>query len=197
MTAMNDLDPRLRQFVERAVAQIPASPPLVVRTRTGTKAIATAAAALLFLVAAVGGGALLIEARNLVASHAASAEPTTTIDGRDLASLPLASGASDPRSEVIARVRGLSGEVVRVDRIEAKQMRWSDLEKSAHTGNALVDDRQIWAVAVAGEIRPAFGHGQSFSWGVFIIDARTNDIYGLNAGHGSWPPYFEGLPDQP
>ena len=98
---------------------------------------------------------------------------------------PTAAGslpAGDARADIVARVRGMSGEILRVDRIAAKKMRWSDFENVAHTGNLQADDRVIWAVAVAGEIRPQFARGQTFSWGVYVIDAQTGDINGLNAG---------------
>jgi hypothetical protein len=106
------------------------------------------------------------------------------------------SPTGDVRADIVARVRGMTGEILRVDRIVAKRMRWSDFEKVAHTGNLKVDDRMIWAVAVSGEIRPQFARGQTFSWGVYVIDAQTGDINGLNAGRENWPPYFDALPDQ-
>jgi len=106
------------------------------------------------------------------------------------------SPAGDARADIVARVRGMTGEILRVDRMAAKRMRWSDFENVAHTGNLQVDDRMIWAVAVSGEIQPQFARGQTFSWGVYVIDAQTGDINGLSAGRENWPPFFDVLPDQ-
>ncbi len=102
---------------------------------------------------------------------------------------------ADARDAVIARVRGLSGEVLRVDRIEAKRVRWSDFEAAARTGSVQADDREVWIVAVAGEVRPQFARGQTFPWGIYVIDTKSDDVLGMTAGDGTWPPYFDGLRD--
>jgi hypothetical protein len=122
------------------------------------------------------------------AAPSAPSLPTATLD-------PAVLGGA--RSAVIARIRALSGEVSRVDRIEAKLMRRSDFETRVQpSGSAQFDgSRWIWAVAVAGEIRPQFGHGTTFSWGIFLVDAQNGDILGLVAGAGTWPTYFDALPD--
>jgi hypothetical protein len=100
------------------------------------------------------------------------------------------------RSAVIARIRALSAEVIRVDRIEAKLMQRADFERVQPSGSAQIDNsRWVWAVAVAGAIQPSFGRGSTFPWGVFLVDAQNGDMLGLVAGAGTWPAYFDTLPD--
>jgi hypothetical protein len=125
---------------------------------------------------------------NVGAAPSPVSPPAATLD-------PAALGGA--RSAVIARIRALSAEVSRVDRIEAKLMRRSDFERvQQSTASQLFDgSRWVWAVAVAGEIRPQFGHGTTFSWGVFLVDAENGDMLGLVAGAGTWPAYFDALPD--
>lgn len=127
------------------------------------------------------------ERSNVGAASSPTTPPGATLD-------PLLLGGA--RSAVIARVRALSGEVTRVERIEAKLMRRSDFERVQPSGSAQFDpSRWVWAVAVAGEIRPQFGHGAPFSWAVFLIDAQNGDMLGLVAGGGPWPADFDALPD--
>jgi hypothetical protein len=129
----------------------------------------------------------LEQERSKVGSAGPTTPPGATIDPS------LLGGA---RSAVIARIRALSGEVIRVDRFEAKLMRRSDFEHAQPSGSAQFDpNRWVWAVAAAGEIRPQFGHGATFPWGVFLVDAQNGDMLGLVAGAGTWPAYFDALPD--
>lgn len=152
--------------------------------------LALAVAVLLFL----GGIIFRTVERPMPEAAQRPTDETTAVTASPTAAGSLPPG--DGRADIVARVRGMSGEILRVDRIAAKRMRWSDFENLAHTGNLQVDNRVIWAVAVAGEIRPQFARGQTFSWGVYVIDAQTGDINGLNAGGENWPPYFDALPDQ-
>jgi hypothetical protein len=127
------------------------------------------------------------ERSNVGAEPSATTPPGATLD-------PAYLGGA--RSAIIGRIRALSGEVLSVERIEAKLMRRSDFERVQPSGSAQFDaNRWIWTVAVAGEIRPQFAHGATFPWGVFLIDAQSGDILGLLAGSGSWPAYFDALPD--
>jgi hypothetical protein len=142
----------------------------------------------------------LVVAQQLVSFRAAQQDRSNVGAAPSAPSLPAAT--LDPavlggaRSAVIARIRALSVEVSRVDRIEAKLMRRSDFERVQPSGSAQLDgSRWIWAVAVTGEIRPQFGHGTTFSWGVFLVDAQNGDMLGLVAGAGTWPSYFDALPD--
>jgi hypothetical protein len=124
---------------------------------------------------------------NVGATGSATSPPGATLDPVVL------SGA---RSAVIGRIRELSLELLRVERIEAKLMQRSEFERVQPSGSAQIDgNRWIWAVAVAGEIRPPVGRGATFPWGVYLVDAQSGDMLGLVAGSGSWPAYFDALPD--
>jgi hypothetical protein len=128
-----------------------------------------------------------LERSNVGAAASAMTSPGATLDP---------AGVGGARSAIIARIRALSGEVLSVQRIEAKLMRRSDFEHVQPSGSAQYDgNRWIWTVAVAGEIRPQFAHGATFPWGVYLIDAQSGDVLGLLAGSGSWPAYFDALPD--
>jgi hypothetical protein len=129
------------------------------------------------------------------------AAPTTSPSLSPLAtsaaSAPVPSPTASPsaatdtaRAAAISRVTGLTGEVLRVDHADAKLVRWSDFEAVLHTGSAGVDDRPVWAVAVSGEITPAFAHGDRFQWALFVIDTKNSDVLGETAGTAAWPPVF-------
>ena len=96
-------------------------------------------------------------------------------------------------------VRGLRGEVVRVDRIASKRMTVSELR---HGQDAIeLGPRPaallVWLVAVAGELRPDRAlSSPPRSWGVYVYDATSGDTLASDLGsNGGWPPYFDGLPD--
>jgi hypothetical protein len=109
------------------------------------------------------------------------------------------------RADVLARVQEGTGEVNKITRIEAKLTTLSKLatamDNMSASGTSPYDGtvpagRQIWMVAVAGTVTPAFDGRETFPWGVYIFDASTGDSLGMNAKQsGQWPPYFDGITD--
>lgn len=103
--------------------------------------------------------------------------------------------ADAARSAAISRVTALSAEVQRVDYVDAKRMRWSDFATVTRSSNGSGDDRQVWVVAVSGEITPAFARDDRFEWAMFVLDASSSDVLGETAGSAGWPPFFGLLKD--
>jgi len=99
------------------------------------------------------------------------------------------------RLAATSHVMGLFAEVQRVDYVDAKLLRWSDFETTAQSGSGGVDDRQVWIVAVSGEITPAFAHGERFRSAMFVLDAQSGDVLAETAGAAGWPPVFGLLKD--
>jgi hypothetical protein len=104
--------------------------------------------------------------------------------------------------EATSAVMRLTSEVRRIDRIEVKLMTWREYLASGDPGAfkppAADDSAPVWVVAVSGEIVPQFGHGASFTWGVFTIDGTDGTITSLTArSDGPWPVFFDALPDHP
>jgi hypothetical protein len=158
----------------------------------------------------LGAGRALQDARAQIAAHAdatgrvgaassASPLPTTT---------PTAIGsvlAKLTRDEALALVRSLS-EVVRVDRIEAKLLAWSEFAPVGmgvdRTGHQTPLPDSVWAIAIAGDTYPTYWGAplgtpqEHFAWSLWGIDALRGNIASLKVGStGSWPPGFDALAD--
>jgi hypothetical protein len=155
------------------------------------------AAAALAVAGGVIGAQLLREARSQVA-----AQPASVAAARVTPAAPVAAVVT--RDEAIALVRSL-GEVVRVDRIEAKLMPWSEFAPSMgvdRTGKKTPLPDAVWAVAVAGDTYPTTWGAplgtpqQHFAWSLWGVDAVRLNIASLSVGTGgSWPPPFDGFVD--
>ena len=103
--------------------------------------------------------------------------------------------ADAARSAAIRRVTALSAEVQRVDYVDAKRTRWSDFATVTRSTNGGGDDRQVWVVAVSGEVMPAFAHGDRFRWGMFALDANISEVLGETAGERRVATFFGLLND--
>ena len=92
--------------------------------------------------------------------------------------------------------------VSNVTRVQAKETTFADLESGAFSAGGVVNSPEaatsdVWVVALAGTVHPTFDESdQSFSWGVEVFDAGSGRSIAAFAGsNGSWPPYFDNLPD--
>jgi hypothetical protein len=154
----------------------------------------------------VAGFALAQRRSPLAESNAlASPAPTTALSASPAGA---AVRAAVTREQAIALVRSL-GDVVRVDRIEAKLLPWSefapvgmgaDMTGGPWHGGGLPD--AVWAVAVAGDTYPTFWGAplgtpqQHFPWSLWGVDPLQLRIVSLKVGSdGRWPPGFEGIAD--
>ncbi len=151
--------------------------------------------------ATVAAGSTLASRRNEVAAPTTipSASPSTA------AISPVR--ASVTREQAIALIRSFQSEVIRIDRIEAKLVPWDEFAPvgmgvdrtggPAHGGGVPIP--AVWAVAVAGELRPNMGdlHPQlTYSWALYGIDPIRGRVATLKVdASGSWPPGFDGLSD--
>jgi hypothetical protein len=103
-----------------------------------------------------------------------------------LAALPKSSQGATPaivsRQAAIQSVRGLTVEVRRVDRIEAKLV-------SASSSPA-------WLVAVSGDIGCNCIIDLSFRSAVYTIDAQTGTIRGVTKTSETWPASFDSVADE-
>jgi hypothetical protein len=157
----------------------------------------TLGAAVLAIAGGVGGAQLLYAARSQVAAQPAPAAAVTATPV-----VPVAAVVT--RDQAIALVRSL-GEVVRVDRIEAKLLPWSEFAPSMgvdRTGNKTPLPDAVWAVAVAGDIYPTYWGApvgtpqQHFAWSLWGVDAVRLNIVSLSVGTGgSWPPAYDDFVD--
>jgi hypothetical protein len=152
--------------------------------------------------ATIAAGVALAERRNEVAAPGPAQSPSPSVTP------PTAVRAAVTREQAIALVRSL-GEVVRVDRIEARLMPWSefalvgmgvDRTGGPSHGGGLPD--AVWAVAVAGDTYPTYWGAplstpqQHFSWSLWGVDPLQTRIVSLKVGtDGTWPPGFDGLSD--
>jgi hypothetical protein len=94
----------------------------------------------------------------------------------------------------------LKKEILAANRSAAKQLTAAEFEvgiAQTHTTPTNYDPaRQIWAVAIGGQVMPQFSRGKTFNYAIYIVDAQTGTITGTLAGNaGSWPLNFDSLPD--
>ncbi len=160
--------------------------------------------------------------------HALPFDSTTLGDAeRVLATLQLAAPAAAPRATVTKdaaiatatnQLTGAQsakpGPITRIDRTEAKLVRWSDLKsivgpfQGPGPGPLGAEPQApIWVVAVAGDLgmtsgicggRGACPSPAPIRWSVAFIDARTGVVRSTStAGPGDWPAFFDALPDRP
>ena len=112
-----------------------------------------------------------------------------------------AHGTPLTRDIALSQTAGQTGVILRNTQMSAKLTTWGTYQAAAYpdgsgptTGYAASE--QIWLVAVSGSIKPGYAHGMVFPWAVFVYDAATSVPLGMNAGpKGTWPPYFDSLPD--
>lgn len=157
----------------------------------------TLAAAALAVAGGLGGAQLLREARSQVA-----AQPAPVAAATSTPAVPIAAVVT--RDQAIALVRSL-GEVVRVDRIDAKLLPWSEFAPSMgadRTGKKTPLPDAVWAVAVAGDTYPTYWGAplgtpqQHFAWSLWSVDAVRGNIASLSVGTGgSWPPAYDSFVD--
>ena len=149
-------------------------------------------AGLLAVAVGVVGAQLLQQARSQVAAQPVPTAPTVAV------------AASVTRDQAIVLVRNLR-EVVRVDRIEAKLLPWSEFAPSMgvdRTGGKTPLPDSVWVVAVAGDTYPTFWGAplgtpqEHFGWSLWGVDAKRLNIASLSVGRaGNWPPAFDGFLD--
>lgn len=106
----------------------------------------------------------------------------------------LATAGGIARAEIVERVSALSGIIRRVDRIDSKRVLTGQLPEEGYARGS--PDREVWVVAIAGEVRPQLARGETFRWGVFFEDARTGEGLGTLAGGDEWPTFFDALQDR-
>ena len=90
---------------------------------------------------------------------------------------PNSPGAGVDADDVIARVREAT--TGRVDRVEAKLVRWEVYRRSGgpgpgNLGDRLDPERLVWVVVVGGELgvsHPRAGQDPGFGWGVSLVAA--------------------------
>lgn len=101
------------------------------------------------------------------------------------------------RKQVIDEFSRPTAEAPTVTRIQAKLMTRGEFERTQLNGGSAGVDRTlwVWVVAVAGQVKPQFGHGITFPSATYVVDANTGSIVGLTADNESWPAYFDSLPD--
>ena len=149
-------------------------------------------AGLLAVAVGVVGAQLLQQARSQVAAQPVPTAPTVAV------------AASVTRDQAIALVRSLR-EVVRVDRIEAKLLPWSEFAPSMgvdRTGDKTPLPDTVWVVAVGGDTYPTYWGAplgtpqQHFAWSLWGVDAQRLNIASLSVGNsGNWPPVYDGFLD--
>jgi hypothetical protein len=104
------------------------------------------------------------------------------------------------------RVLGMFGVITRLDRIEVKRMTAQDLDAGrdplfkSRPATPPASDTVLCVVAVGGEIRQTMGLIATgpFSWSLFVSTAGADDsIISTSSGqNGTWPPYFDALPNR-
>lgn len=166
---------------------------------------AVVASALVILLALVAGDRLAAWRGERAASLSATATVMPVISS----SAPGAVPTSVTRDQAIALVRSLTNEVLRVDRIEARLVPWSEFEPvgmgvdrtGAKAGQGEFPPQSVWAVAVAGDAYPNMGDRVPrvhYPWALYGINARLLQVASLKVGDsGTWPPGFDALADHP
>jgi hypothetical protein len=117
-----------------------------------------------------------------------------------------AAGPVYPRESVLKDVRcGLAFK--RVDRLDVKLMTWGDLRSALYKARLVVEvpsldlNRRVWVVAGSGEVNPVVESRllprPPSTWAVVIEDSSTGKgLAQITNSEGTWPPYFDELPDQ-
>ncbi len=110
------------------------------------------------------------------------------------------------REKAVDRTRGLTAELTRIDRIEAKLTTWREFRVVEHSDEVhpLADESSsVWVVAVSGQFKPTYGspdspeRGRVFPWAVVVYDASTEQpVATFGGANGTWPPYFDSMWDR-
>jgi len=111
---------------------------------------------------------------------------------------PPAGGHLVQRLDALSMVASDCAELRTITHMRSKLASWGAVRAAggADQVTGTTDSQLVWVVAVSGEIEPAFAHGAVFGWGTEFVSATTGGVLSLAAGHGPWPPYFDGLADQ-
>lgn len=177
---MIDLSEEIRGYVEQGIHAITADEVLTrapLNKRQGLSRRSLLGAAIGVIVLAIALTATLL----LEQPSAVQAIPTSQIAIRDAEHVP--------------------GVFSNVTRASAKEMTLGQFKSAAITADqvksTVADTALVWVVAVAGTVHPQFDLLDSkFTWGVVVFDAQTGHDVALLAGsQGTWPPYFDALPD--
>lgn len=98
------------------------------------------------------------------------------------------------------RTLGMSSIILRLDRAAAKRMTVADLAAAGFRVGPMDADPNtfVCVVAVAGELRQPMGllAVPNYPWGVFVSGAGGESAGSTAMGTGSWPPYFDALPNR-
>lgn len=193
----------IERVIQRDLDQLPLLPTerWVPTRRVASRGLLPAAlrtsTALAVIVLAVAVGVALPRARTGVAERAAV--PTSP------AATPAEATAAAPsgrigRREALARIQGLSLLLPTITRIEAKLVSRGVLQAADPSLSArTVASETAWVVAVSGDVRCSFciaPPAQPFHSALYLLDARTGDVFTTSASADLWPAGFDALPDE-
>lgn len=130
----------------------------------------------------------------------------TEIAERAVATAPMPSATAHGPAErisrqvALARIRGLSAVNPTIVRIEAKLVGRAVLQAAEPNlaGRTMPGDA-AWVVAVSGDVRCSFCLApptQPFRSALYLLDARTGDVFATTASPDFWPQQFDALPDE-
>ena len=196
MTRGNKLEGQIRAVLAaeastRRLVAVHAHPAVGARIM---RTVLTLSAAVLLIVGALALGSGV----RLLRSSPVASEPQATTQG---AAVGVCAAARQ-------RVLGMSSVITRLDRIEVKRMTVQDLDVGRDTqapgvtrpASLLPGTTALCVVAVGGEIRQTMGLIETgpFRWSLFVSTAGADDpIISTSSGqNGTWPPYFDALPNR-
>jgi hypothetical protein len=122
-------------------------------------------------VAALAIALLALGACGQVGSGALSGDVRTT---------PVATAVPTPTPDIalrlMDRVRNMTAEVRRVDRISAVQAKWGDVLKGIQMFPAQDPNEDVWVIAVVGDVAPGFGRGgfPEYQCVTYVYDSQGN-----------------------
>jgi hypothetical protein len=130
--------------------------------------------------------------------------PKATVAKADAMQIATGSQATTPT--------GKPQPAIRIDRSEAKLVRWMDLRSVVGPFQgpfpgplSRAPDDPVWVVAIAGDLGMTSGicrgpggcQPQAIGWKAIFVDARTGAVSSsLNGPVGAWPAFFDSLPDR-
>jgi hypothetical protein len=134
-----------------------------------------------------------------------TAAPKATVAKADAMQIATGAQATSPT--------GKPQPAIRIDRSEAKLVRWMDLRSVVGPFQgpfpgplSRAPDDPVWVVAIAGDLGMTSGicrgpggcQPQAIGWKAIFVDARTGAVSSsLNGPAGAWPAFFDSLPDRP
>lgn len=191
----------IERVIRRDLDQLPLLPPerwVPARRRGSGGGIMLALRASMVVAIAIAAlivGSGLARMRTAVTEQAAAHPPTSAVT----ASAPTAPIGRISRQAALDRVRGLSLVNPTITRIEAKLVRRDVLQAA---GPNIVAPNMpgdtAWVVALSGEVRCSFcimPPTTPFHSGLYLLDARTGDVFSTSASADFWPKGFDALPD--